>query len=148
MGQLDFIKFWRPEQTSTLPEATVHNPLTNYEQRPSNTYASPQHLMGNEWQMGPFTPAGVWEVNGLEFLQGRFIWPSSNTQIVTVPDRPIDQGTYEEILAMSKPSRPSISAVYLQPRAIGTDKSVSGSAPTTGIYTGYYGTGGEYEGGC
>ena len=141
MGQLDILKSFLPENIT--PQGATGNPLEYYEQRPvSPGYPSPEILAGNYWQMGPFTPAGIYEVNGVEFLQDKWHWPSANTQMVTAPDRPVDKGTYDAIGGTMK------TGIYLQYNQIGTTKQVAGSAPTTGVYTGFYGVSGEYEGGC
>lgn len=87
--------------------------------------------------MGPFAPAYVDTTPGVTFMHGflqeRLHWEDfrTNAQVVTVPDRPVDAGTFNRI-AQNR------SGVYLQPLAIGNAHQISGSAPTTGIYTGYY----------
>lgn len=142
MGQLDMLKSWEPEQQNNqnlYGQQDLANPLLHYEYRPimQPGYASPQRFEGNRWLMGPFAPANVDVTPGPsfmhEFLQDRLNWADfrTNAQIVTVPDRPVDQGTYNRI-AQNR------SGVYLQPLAVGTSHQISGSAPTTGIYTGYY----------
>lgn len=143
MGQLDILKGFEP--VNITPQGATGNPLSFYEQRPVKPgYASPEETAGNDWKMGPFSPAGVYEVNGQEFLQARLNWASvmSNAQIVSVPERPVDKGTFVGFGGTMK------NGVYNQPLQTGTTKQVAGSAPTTGIYTGFYGSNGEYEGGC
>lgn len=140
MGQLDMLKSWEPEKETTnlAGQQDLGNPLLHQEYRPiDHGYASPQRFAGNRWLMGPFAPAHVDVTPGPtfmhEFLQDRDQWQNRrcNTQIVTVPDRPVDRGTFNSI-AQNR------SGVYNQPLAIGSAHVVSGSAPTTGIYTGYY----------
>lgn len=141
MGQLDYIKSYDP--VNLTPQGATGNPLEFYVQQPSLTWATPEQIAGNYWQMGPWTPAGIYEVNGAEFLQQRLNWASimSNSQIVTVPDQPVDAGTYEAYGGTMK------TGVYNQPLFfLGTTKQVAGSAPTTGVYTGFYGNAGDYEG--
>lgn len=141
MGQLDFIKSYDP--VNITPQGATGNPLSYYEQRPVKPgYASPEEIAGNYWQMGPYTPAGIYEVNGQEFLQARLDWSSvmANAQIVSVPERPVDKGTFDAYGGTQK------TGIYLQSNVVGTTKQVAGSAPSTGIYTGFYGDNGEYEG--
>lgn len=143
MGQLDMIKGFEP--VNITPQGATGNPLEYYNQMPVKPgWANPEQVAGNYWQMGPFTPAGVYEVNGQEFLQARLNWASvmSNAQIVSVPERPVDKGTFDAIGGTQR------SGIYNQNYQIGTTKQTAGSAPTTGIYTGYYSSNGEYEGGA
>lgn len=142
MGQLDMLKSWEPEaQHNDKVESSQHdnhNQLTHWEFRHITPPSpSPQRFEGNRWLMGPFAPANVDVTPGPtfmhEFLQDKLNWADfrTNVQVVTVPDRPVDQGTFNALAQMR-------TGVYLQPLAIGTAHQVSGSAPTTGIYTGYY----------
>lgn len=139
MGQLDILKSFKPENNTPLD--AVNNPLSNYEQRQSHVYMSPAEAYGNDWRMGPFTPAGVSEVTHSEFLQDKWHWPSSNVQIVTVPERPVDEGTFNSYIGNK-----GYSGVYLQSNVTGTSKQVAGQAPTSGIYTGFSSVNTEYEG--
>lgn len=139
MGQMDMLKSFQP--VNITPQGATGNPLEYYVQRAvSPGYASPEITAGNDWKMGPFTSAGVYEVNGTEFLQDRWHWPFANTQIVSVPERPVDKGTFDAVGGTMK------TGIYLQGNVIGTTKQFAGSAPTTGVYTGFYASGGDYEG--
>jgi hypothetical protein len=138
MGQLDMIKGFEP--INITPNAALGNPLSNYEQRSSLTYASPERF-SMAGLPGPFTPAGISETAMAEFLQDRWNWPSANTQFVTVPERPIDAGTYNALKGNAGKS-----GVYLQGMVTGTVHQYAGSAPTTGIYTGYSSNEGDFEG--
>lgn len=140
MGQLDALKVYQP--VNNTPYGAVNNPLTNYEARQSRVYMSPAEAYGNAWKMGPFTPAGISETAQAEFLQDRWHWPTSNVQIVTVPERPVDQGTFNSFIGNG-----GYSGVYLQNNVIGTSKQVAGQAPTQGVYTGLGNFNTEYEGG-
>lgn len=110
------------------------NQLTQTQFRVAAQYATPEHL---EFAAapGPFMPAGVYEVNSQYFLQQRPKIFSNNLQIVTVPERPIDAGT-----ALAGIN----SGVYNQKRVIGISHSAYGSAPTTGIYSGFSSDEGEF----
>lgn len=137
MGTLDINKSYTP--INLTPQGAVNNSLSIYEQRPVVPgYPSPQHFsMGGI--RGPWSPAGIYEVNGAEFLQDRWHWPAANAQIVTAPQQPVDKGTFDAL-------RQNATGVYLQGPVVGIVHQYSGSAPTTGIYTGYYTGNGEYEG--
>lgn len=136
MGQLDMLKSYEP--VNLTPIGAVHNKLSNYQQMPALTWANPTNF-GYAGVSGPFTPAGVYEVSGVEFLQDRWHWPSANTQIVTAPQQPVDKGTFDAL-------RQNATGVYLQGPVVGIVHQYSGSAPTTGVYTGYYTGNGDYEG--
>jgi hypothetical protein len=138
MGQLDMLKGFKPENIT--PQGAFSNPLGLYQWRTADIYPNPENF-SMAGIPGPFTPAGVSEVTRSEFLQDKWHWPRANGQMVTVPERPIDQGTYNAILGNAGQS-----GVYLQNNVIGSSKSTSGSAPTTGIYTGYFSRAGEFEG--
>lgn len=140
MGQLDALKPYQPENIT--PVGAVRNDLSDYEQRMSRVYMTPAEAYGNAWKMGPFTPAGISETEQREFLQDRWHWPATNVQIVTVPERPVDEGTFNAFIGNS-----GYSGVYLQGNVTGTTKQVAGQAPTTGVYTGLGNFNTEYEGG-
>lgn len=135
MGQLDIINGYEPQNIT--PQGAYSNPLSYYQFIPATTYANPEHF-GYAGVPGPFTVAGLSEVTGTEFLQPLKQWPLANTQIVSVPARPVDKGTYDAYLQNS-------TGVYLQNAQTGIVHQYSGAAPTTGIYTGYYTNSGEYE---
>jgi len=131
------LKSFQPENIQ--PAASINNQLSDYEFRAiTPAYSSPQHFSMGAVR-GPWTPAGIYEVNGREFLQDRWHWPSANTQIVTAPQQPVDKGTFDALLQNGH-------GVYNQGPIVGIVHQYSGSAPTTGIYTGYYSGNGEYEG--
>lgn len=139
MGTLDILKSYQPENIT--PQGAYSNPLSEWEYRTARTYNNPKEILSAAIP-GPFTPAGISETKLAEFLQDRWHWPSANAQIVTIPDRPVDAGTYNAVLGNIGQS-----GIYLQNNVIGTTKQTSGSAPVTGIYTGYYGMSAEFEGG-
>lgn len=148
MGTLDINKSYQP--INNTPQGAFSNPLSYYEFRTARTYENPVSFSMSPVP-GPFTPAGISETQLREFLQDKWHWPSANAQIVSTPERPVDQGTYNAILGNAGQS-----GVYLQSNVIGTTKQYSGTTPTTGIYTGYYAQSGTYfgasagdcEGGC
>lgn len=81
------------------------------------------------------TIAGVWEINNHEFIQSRDPWKIANNQIVTVPERPVDKGTFKQYQANNS-QWVTRSGVALQPINTISNIPAYGSAPTAGIYTG------------
>lgn len=125
-------------QPFSMIPPTYYNPQTQQGFRQANTYAEPKHLTFYP-PFGPFTAAGVSEITRTEFLAGYNPMPRANAEIVSVPERPVDQGTYQAItqnkMQYNQPNR----GVYLQPRTatVVNTTSVAGQAPNTGVYTGY-----------
>lgn len=123
---------------------TYVNPQTKQNFLPSVPFAEPAHLTFFP-APGPFTVAGISEVTHTGFLAGFNPFPVANEQIVSVPERPVDQGTFRAITARSQPAsgQPTYAqpsrGIYNQPaQAIVVNKtSVAGSAPVTGVYTGF-----------
>lgn len=147
MGTLDILKEYRPFSMvppGALPE---NSPMTQQDMRPAFPYnesPNPTHLAFYP-PFGPFAKAGIYEVNGFEFLAGFQPYHRSNTQVVTAPERPVDFGTYEAVAARggtaldyNQPPR----GTSLQPRVITNSHAVAGNAPNQGIYTGFGGGGG------
>lgn len=137
MGTLSNLIEFQP--FSMVPPGALGNPQTIEIFRASQPYAEPAHFTFYP-PMGPFTAAGVSEVTGTEFIQGRVFYPVANAQIVSVPERPVDQGTFQAITANSKLQYTQpVRGVYNQPRqaTVVNTTSVAGQAPTQGIYTGY-----------
>lgn len=123
---------------------TYVNDQTRQVFKQANVYAEPAHLTFFP-KPGPYTEAGISEITGTEFLAAYNRMPIANDQIVTVPDRPVDEGTYRAIVARGQPINGQATyvqpnrGVYLQPlqQAVVNTNSVAGSAPTQGIYTGF-----------
>ena len=86
------------------------------------------------------TVGGIYEVTGAEFLAVNQKPVINNNQIVSVPERPVDKGTWQAIVAGNQIKNINYngpqSGVYLQPRNIGTSHVIYGAAPTSGVYTG------------
>lgn len=147
MGTLDLLKEYRPFSMVPPGALPANSPMTQEDFRPAFSYnESPQpvHLAFYP-PFGPFAKAGIYERNNFEFLAGFTPFPKANTQIVTVPERPVDFGTYEAVKARggtaldyNQPPR----GTSLQPRVITNMHAVAGSAPNQGIYTGFGGGGG------
>lgn len=150
MGMLDFVRGFIP--TTTISEEATSGPLqrlTINNQIPSRPYAEPAHF--GYANPGSFIKAGIYEVTGQEFIQQRPAWMWANDQIVSVPERPVDKGTFRAVVAGSASGLHYVqpdSGVYLQPNVIGSSIPVAGTAPTQGIYTGLGVNDGMYEGEC
>lgn len=136
MGTLSNLIEYQP--FNMTPPGALPNPLTQQEFRVADTYANPLHFYSYP-PFGPFTSAGIYEVNGLEFIQQKWRWPQAGTMLVTVPERPVDQGTVNALPQRNtyqdynQPSR----GTYLQPRQTTNSVSVAGNAPNQGVYTGF-----------
>lgn len=117
----------------------LNNPQTVEIFKPAVSYPEPEHFTFFP-KPGPFTVAGISEVFGLEFLASKQKPVIANTQIVSVPERPVDKGTFDALIAGNNAKQVNYngpqSGVYLQNRSVGTSKVTIGQAPTQGIYSG------------
>jgi hypothetical protein len=131
------------------PVGNFDNPMTGEIFRSSIPYAEPSHFAFYP-AFGPFAVAGISEVTGTAFLARLQRIFTNNDQIVSVPERPVDMGTFQAIINRNQSTagqsnyiQPN-SGVYLQPRqaTVVNTVSVAGIAPTIGVYTGYDQNGG------
>jgi hypothetical protein len=150
MGTLSLLLEWQP--FNMTPPGAFNNPQTDETFRNPPPYAEPAHFTfypGMDARAPNNTRAGVWEINGKEFLAAAPVFPIANTEIVTVPERPVDKGTWMALtqgkyqyagnnpVAIYPGGYPD-RGVYNQPRNITSAHAVAGAAPSAGIYTGFY----------
>lgn len=115
--------------TSHLALNGPQNTTIHYTMRVRNPeYPSPQSWY--ERPPGSFAQAAL-STTHILYLQDKWSWPLANAQIVTVPGRPIDKGTYSQFVALGRGS-----GVYLQEHPINNTLAVASQAPTKGVYTG------------
>lgn len=133
---LDF----HPTPNLIQPPGVFNNPQTVQGFRPSIPYAEPQHF--TEYPAGSFALAEWDSVEGMQYIVSRQRFSGSNTQIVSVPEQPVDKGTYEALQAQG-PSVGSMrgSGVALQNVATNPGTVFFGQAPYSGVYTGVGGDG-------
>lgn len=114
----------------------LQNPQTVQVQKPARTYAEPTALTFFP-NPGPFTVGGISEVFLQEFLASPQKPVIANTQVVSVPERPVDRGTWEALVASNQTYLTPQSGIYLQGKQQQAGSLVFyGQAPNQGIYTG------------
>lgn len=147
MGTLSNLLEFEP--FDMVPPGVVNNPQTFVEFRAAKPYASPEHFTffapKGPWSVGNYDTFSIYGGRNGQYLAGLQDYFDSNAQIVTVPDRPVDQGTYLALLQKPQPAnggQPNYATpprgTALQPRLALDGTVTSGSAPTQGVYTGYH----------
>lgn len=121
---------------NNTPPGALNNPQTHEIFRPARQYAEPSNFTFYP-PFGPFTVGGVHEISGRQFLAGYWQYQSNNNQIVSVPERPVDMGTFQAIVKSNLAYTQPTSGIYLQGRTRTNGHVVAGEAPNQGIYTGF-----------
>lgn len=133
---------FHPTPNNIQPPGVYDNSQTFQIFRPSIPYAEPQHF--TDFQFGPFALAEWDSVEGMQYIVPRQRFADANTQIVSVPEQPVDKGTFNALKAQGQ----SIggvggSGIALQNAATYPGTVFAGQAPYSGVYTGIGGEGCE-----
>jgi hypothetical protein len=120
----------------------LQDPQTGEVFKQARSYAEPTNFTFFP-QPGPFTVGGISEVFLQEFLALPQKPVQANTQVVSVPERPVDQGTWLALVGKNQTYLTPERGVYLQSKQQQAGSLVFyGQAPNQGIYTGTSGMNG------